>query len=88
MPVPTVTLYSRPGCHLCGVVKEQLERIRRQVNFQIEESNIDDDPSLRVRYNDDIPVVAVNGKDVFKHRIDIRKLREMLSFGNQENPGQ
>ncbi len=81
MPIPTVTLYSRPGCHLCEVVKEQLETIRREMDFHIEERNIDEEASLRERYNDDIPVVAVNGQDVFKHRMDITKFREMLSFG-------
>lgn len=87
MPIPTVTLYSRPGCHLCDVVKEQLERIRREVNFHIEERNIDEDEdaSLRERYKDDIPVVAVNGQDVFKHRIHIGKLREMLKSGTMSS---
>ena len=56
MPIPTVTLYSRPGCHLCEVVKEQLETIRREMDFHIEERNIDEEASLRERYNDDIPV--------------------------------
>ena len=83
MPIPTVTLYSRPGCHLCEVVKEQLETIRREMDFHIEERNIDEEASLRERYNDDIPVVAVNGQDVFKHRMDIGKFREMLSFGTR-----
>ena len=63
---------------MCEVIKEQLETIRRQVDFQLEERDIDQEASLRERYNDDIPVVAVNGQDVFQHRIDIRKLREML----------
>ena len=79
MPLPRVTLYSRPGCHLCDVVKEQLETIRRELDFHIEERNIDEEVSLRERYNDDIPVVAVNGRDVFKHRIDIGEFREILS---------
>ena len=83
MPIPTVTLYSRPGCHLCEVVKEQLETIRREMDFHIEERNIDEEASLRERYNDDIPVVAVNGQDVFKHRMDIAKFREMLSLGTR-----
>ncbi len=83
MPIPTVTLYARPGCHLCEVVKEQLETIRREMDFHIEERNIDEEASLRERYNDDIPVVAVNGQDVFKHRMDIAKFREMLSFGTR-----
>ena len=88
MPVPTVTVYSRPGCHLCDVVKRQLETIRRDMEFHIEERNIDEDASLRERYNDDVPVVAVNGQDVFKHRIRIGKLRDMLSLENQGNSGQ
>ena len=79
MPLPRVTLYSRPGCHLCDVVKEQLETIRRELDFHIEERNIDEEVSLRERYNDDIPVVAVNGRDVCKHRIDIGEFREILS---------
>ncbi len=85
MPIPTVTIYSRPGCHLCEVVTEQLETIRREMDFHVEERNIDEDEdaSLRERYNDDIPVVAVNGQDVFKHRMDIAKFREMLGFGSR-----
>ena len=83
MPIPRVTLYSRPGCHLCEVVKEQLETIRREMDFHIEERNIDEEASLRERYNDDIPVVAVNGQDVFQHRIHIGKLREMLRSGSR-----
>ena len=88
MPIPRVTLYSRPGCHLCEVVKEQLETIRREMDFHIEERNIDDEASLRERYNDDIPVVALNGRDVFKHRIDIGEFREILSSEIQGNPGR
>ena len=86
MPLPRVTLYSRPGCHLCEVVKEQLETIRRETDFHIEERNIDEEASLRERYNDDIPVVAVNGRDVFKHRIDMVKFREILSSEIRGNP--
>ncbi len=87
MSVPTVTIYSRPGCHLCDVAKEQLETVRGDMDFHLEELNIDEDAFLRERYNDDVPVVALNGQDVFKHRIDIGKFREMLSFLNQGNPG-
>jgi glutaredoxin len=88
VPIPIVTVYSRPGCHLCDVVKQQLETIRRDMEFHIEERNIDEDASLRERYNDDVPVIAVNGEDVFKHRIHIGKMRDMLSLAKQENSGQ
>ncbi len=83
MSVPRVTIYSRPGCHLCDVAKEQLETVRSDMDFHLEELNIDEDEFLRERYNDDVPVVALNGQDVFKHQIDIGKFRKMLSFLNQ-----
>ena len=79
MPIPTVTLYTRPGCHLCEVVREQLEAVRREVDFHIEERNIDDDRSLREQYTDDIPVVAVNGLEICRHRLDAGQLRDALS---------
>ena len=79
MPIPTVTLYTRPGCHLCEVVREQLEAVRREVDFHIEERNIDDDRSLREQYTDDIPVVAVDGLEICRHRLDASQLRDALS---------
>ena len=79
MPIPTVTLYTRPGCHLCEVVREQLEAVRREVDSHIEERNIDDDRSLREQYTDDIPVVAVDGLEICRHRLDASQLRDALS---------
>ena len=79
MPIPTVTLYTRPGCHLCQVVKEQLEAIRRELDFHIEERDIDKEGALRERYDHDIPVVAVNGLEICKHRLDAGRFRDALS---------
>ena len=49
--------------------------------FVLEEVNIDDDPALRDRYGNDIPVIFINGVKAFKHRIDPdqfkRKLRRL-----------
>ena len=86
MPIPTVTLYTRPGCHLCEVVKEQLEAVRRELDFHIEERDIDKERALRERYNDDIPVVAVNGLEICNHRLDAAKFRDALSSGTRETP--
>ena len=86
MPIPRVTLYSRPGCHLCEVVKEQLETIRREMDFHIEERNIDEEASWREQYNDDIPVVAVNGLEICKHRLDAGRFRDALSSGTRGTP--
>lgn len=65
--MPVVTLYSRPGCGLCGEMKQVL--LRR--GYQVREVNIDDDPELKKRYRVDIPVaVLADGTVLAKHRLD------------------
>ena len=66
----TVQLYSRPGCHLCEVVEEQLARVRREHPFELEIIDIDGDPSLQDLYGLEIPVVMLDGKKVAKYQLD------------------
>lgn len=73
-----VVLYTRPGCHLCEVVKSQLERLRSQAVFTFREVNIDADPALRVEFNDQVPVVFVHGRKAFKFHLDERAFLEKL----------
>ena len=76
-----VTVYSRPGCHLCEQAKAGIESAGCGGEFTLEEINIDDDPALLESYRYDIPVVFINGVKVFKHRVDPadfkRKLRRL-----------
>jgi len=65
-----VVLYTRPGCHLCEVVKVQLERLREAVVFSYREVNIDAEPALEAEFNDQVPVVFINGRKAFKYRLD------------------
>jgi hypothetical protein len=67
-PVP-LTLYSRPGCHLCEVMKSEIGRARVARPFRIEEVNIDGDPELYTRYRHSIPVLAIGGHVAFKGRL-------------------
>jgi len=55
----TITLYTRPGCHLCEDAAELLERLARRLPLQIVEVNILDDVGLYERYKHSIPVVAI-----------------------------
>lgn len=72
--LPSVTLYTRKGCHLCDVAKQVL----RDAGLAIEEVDIDQDPQLQARYNDEVPVVFINGKKAFKYRVDPQELRRRL----------
>lgn len=74
-----VVLYSRRGCHLCEVAKETLTQLQGDVDFQWREVDIDADPELRQKYNDEVPVVFVNGRKAFKYRIDGKRFLQVLA---------
>ena len=46
--------------------------------FSFEEINIDEDPVLRERYGNDIPIISINGVKVFKHRVDPKEFKKKL----------
>jgi glutaredoxin len=78
MKQATVTILSRPGCHLCELAKEAMLNAGCEGEFVLEEVNIDEDSPLRDRYGNDIPVIFINGVKVFKHRVDPREFKRKL----------
>jgi glutaredoxin len=66
----TVTLYARPGCHLCDEARDVLERLRGRAPFALEEIDITADDALHARYLERIPVVAVDGEELFDYEVD------------------
>ena len=73
-----VTLYTRPGCHLCGEAKRQMEPLLAACGARLREVNIDADPALRARYDWDVPVVFLGARKVAKHRLDLKQFRRQL----------
>jgi len=67
---PRVTLYTRAGCCLCDEAKLVLAEARHRADFDYEEFDIDLDPELRRRYNDEVPVIAINQVKAFKYQVD------------------
>jgi glutaredoxin len=65
-----VTLYTRVGCCLCDDAKKVLLDARRRADFDYEEFDIDRDPELQRRYNDEVPVIAINQVKAFKYKVD------------------
>ena len=78
--VIALTIYSRPGCHLCDEMKAVV-RTRRASRFRsaLEEIDISTDPALEARYGLEIPVLMVEGKKAAKYRIAEEELRRMLA---------
>jgi glutaredoxin len=78
MPPPTVTLYSRPGCHLCDDARAVIERVRARTPLTLDEVDITVDDALHRRYLERIPVVALDGEELFEFFVDERALRAKL----------
>lgn len=74
-----LTLYSRPGCHLCEEMKAALAPASRRVRFTLEEINIDSDPELVRLYGESIPVLAINGKVAFKVKLTTEAFLEKFA---------
>ena len=65
----SLTIYTRPGCHLCDEMKAVVERVARSVPLTIDEVDISRDAELEERYRLEIPVLMVNGRKAAKYRI-------------------
>jgi glutaredoxin len=75
----SVVIYSRKGCHLCEVVKESLSKLSRRGGFTWREIDVDADSDLRREFNDEVPVVFIDGRKAFKYRMDEQEFLRKLS---------
>ena len=73
-----VTLYGRPGCHLCEEAQAAVAAARSRREFALEEVDISLDPLLARRYGERIPVVAIDGEDVLELRFGAEDLVRRL----------
>ena len=69
-----VTLYGRPGCHLCDDARDVIEA----VGFAYNEVDIEQDDDLLKRYLERIPVVTLDGEELFEFFVDEDALRARL----------
>jgi len=75
----TVTLYGKPGCCLCDDARAELERVRHKLPFDIEEVDVSLDPVLHRDYGERIPVVELDGEEVFEYHVDASGLERLLA---------
>jgi hypothetical protein len=84
--VARITLITKPGCHLCGPVREVIARVAQDLGVGWEELSILDDPALSAAYRDQIPVTLVDGVQHDYWRVDERRLRRALA--STQAPGR
>ena len=68
--MPTLTLYSKPGCHLCDDARVAVERVTARRDVPLEQVDISRDPVLYKRYGERIPVLELDGETVFEFFVD------------------
>jgi glutaredoxin len=74
-----LTLYSKPGCHLCDEAKDKIERLRaRGYELTLHEQDITADPALFERYRNTIPVVELPDGRMLEAPISEYKLEQLL----------
>ena len=74
-----VTLYTKPGCHLCDAAAQVIEKVGRRVDLRLEKRNILNDPEAFRRYRFEIPVVCIGQHEVARHRITAAQLEAALA---------
>jgi glutaredoxin len=73
-----VTLYGKPGCHLCDEARAVVSEVRRERPFELVEVDITFDPGVNRRYAERIPVLELNGEEVFEFVVEPEELRRRL----------
>jgi len=74
-----VTLYGKPGCHLCEEARDVVDRVRERRPFELEEVDITRDPTLEALYRERIPVVAIDGEEALQLVIEASELERCLA---------
>ena len=82
--MPSIQVYSRPGCHLCEQLIEEIAPLLRG-RARLEVLNIDSRPEWQEEYGARVPVVEIDGRCICEHRLDRAALHRVLS-GSETEP--
>lgn len=78
-----VTLYTRPGCHLCDEARAAMLPVVSEFGAKFREVNIETDEELRELYTNDVPVIFLGSREVTRHRVDVVQFRMALQEGGK-----
>jgi glutaredoxin len=73
-----LTVYSKPDCHLCREAVDTLRVLQRELGFELEERDITQDDALHRAYFERVPVIALDGEELFDYFVDEAAVRERL----------
>jgi glutaredoxin len=74
----TITLLSRPGCHLCDEARAVIARVAGELGVAWAERDITESQEDLRDYGEMIPVTLIDGVQHDFWRVDERRLRQAL----------
>jgi glutaredoxin len=76
--IASVTVYSKPDCHLCAEAMTTLHRLQGELGFALQELDITADEALHRAYFERIPVVVLDGEELCEYFVEEARVRERL----------
>ena len=76
-----VVLYGKPGCCLCDEAREAVARVRARHPFELAEVDVSTDPALHAAYGERIPVLTLDGDELFELHVEADELARRLQSG-------
>jgi hypothetical protein len=78
-PEPHVVVFHAAGCHLCERALVQVRALHDELGFSLDEVAIDGDTELEARYREWLPVVEIDGEQVFTYHVHEEAFRRRIS---------
>jgi hypothetical protein len=73
-----LTLITRHECHLCEEMAAVIAQVAPRVGATVEVRDVDADPDLLALYNEEVPVLLIDGRKAFKYRVGVAELERRL----------
>lgn len=83
-----VTLYTRPGCHLCDDLKRDLLEMQAALGFDLDERNIEQHAADFARFRYLIPVLDVPGGPLLTPPHDWFTVRTAIERAQEAQAGK
>lgn len=77
--LPLLRLYGRTYCHLCDDMIVAVKSLQAEFEFDLEVFDVDTDPTLEAKYDELVPVLMVEGRELCHYHLDERAVRAYLA---------
>lgn len=74
-----VEVISRHGCHLCEIAESVVKEVKREIDFELAISYVDEDKDLNEKYGEEVPVTLINGERHDYFKVDRDRFRNAIS---------